>query len=176
MGTPDSSDSAASRLCTACGMCCNGTLFHMVMIAPEDSVERLYFNGLKLSRTRKKKELYIQQPCNAFKNCQCSIYPDRPTRCRLFECGQLKAVASGKITEEEAGARIREALARVRALEELFLLAGETCANFPLIDRHFKLTKYPLEDDAPPEDVALREEIERSMEELEALFKQHFRP
>ena len=102
---PIEKSTAASRLCTECGLCCNGVMFHTVKLQPADSAKELAALGLKLKR--KKGNHYILQPCPAFCGSHCSIYESRPERCRLFECRQLKSVAAGEITEDAALDRIR---------------------------------------------------------------------
>ena len=82
------SPSAAARLCSQCGMCCNGVMFHRVRLQPADSPKELAALGLKLKR--KRGQHYLLQPCPAFQGTHCSIYASRPERCRLFECRQLQ--------------------------------------------------------------------------------------
>jgi hypothetical protein len=165
--------SAASRLCAACGMCCDGTIFHIVRLQPGDSAKALAALGLKLKRKRKRD--YILQPCPAYRDCRCAIYQDRPERCRLFECQQLRRVLAGEIPEAEAAAKIREALERVYRLLALFLLAGETNAKGPLTIRHEKILAMPL-DPEEGEQAALRARLIREMEEFQALVEKEFRP
>ena len=105
---------AAARLCLDCGLCCNGVLFDQVMLQPEDHAKALAARGLKI-----KKKQFFTQPCAALCGALCTVYEDRPTRCRLFVCRQFKQVAAGKIQEADARARITEArrlVARVEAL------------------------------------------------------------
>ena len=165
--------SAASRLCAACGMCCDGTMFHIVRLQPGDSAKALAALGLKLKRKRKRD--YILQPCPAHRDCCCAIYQDRPERCRLFVCEQLRRVLAGEIPEAEAAAKIREALERVGRLVALFRLAGETNAKGPLTIRHEKVLAMPL-DPEEGEKVALRARLIREMQEFQALVAKEFRP
>ena len=95
---------AAERLCTACGMCCNGVLFEIVRLQPQDSLRDLERLGMEIYR--KKKEPYFKQPCRFLNGCSCTIYTARPTRCRHFECQQLKRLADGEITEADAMTKI----------------------------------------------------------------------
>jgi len=166
--------SAASRLCAACGMCCDGTIFHHVRLQAGDSAKALAALGLKLKRKRKRD--HILQPCPAHRNGQCSIYHDRPERCRLFECKQLQGVAAGEITEAEAAARIREALERVDRLLELLGLAGETNSKGPLAIRYEKILAMPLDPRSGEEAAAPRTRLIREMQEFEALVDSEFRP
>ena len=162
--------SAASRLCGACGLCCNGVLFHTVRLQPGDSARELAALGLKLKR--KKRRDYILQPCPAWRDSQCSIYLQRPERCRLFECRQLQRVAAGEISEAAALEKIRDVQARVETLHGLLQRAGSTNARRPLARRCEKILAEPSLDEAG---AALREEIARAMRELDALLDRDFR-
>ena len=84
---------------------------------PGDSPKELAALGLRLKR--KKRQQIILQPCPAWRNSQCSIYVQRPERCRLFECRQLKRVALGEITEAAALEKIRDVQGRVAHLNTL---------------------------------------------------------
>ena len=103
--------SASARLCAACGMCCDGVLFHSVELQPGDSPRQLAALGLKLRS--KKGVAFFLQPCSAHREvgstCSCAIYDQRPARCRLFNCRQLLGVASGETTETDALGKIRTA-------------------------------------------------------------------
>ena len=164
--------SAASRLCNACGMCCDGTLFHYVRLQPRDSARALAALGLKLKR--KRKHDHIIQPCPAYRDSTCSIYPDRPERCRLFECRQIKRLASGEINESDAAAKIREALDRLAQIHELFERSGESNPKGALTVRYEKVAAEPLSG-LGPEVEALRLRLKKEMDEFEALLDAHFR-
>lgn len=124
---------AASRLCTACGMCCNGVLFHIVQVQPADSVRQLEKLGMKLNR--KKTEPYFNQPCRFLHDCTCGIYHDRPTRCRLYECRQIKGLRQEEITELKAAEIIAEVQHQVRRVERMLEKQGPTDLRKPLIER-----------------------------------------
>ena len=46
----DEISAAAAHLCAACGLCCNGVMFHTVKLQPNDSAPALAALGLKLKR------------------------------------------------------------------------------------------------------------------------------
>lgn len=155
----------ASRLCTACGMCCNGVLFHIVRLQPMDSVKALEALGMKLSR--KKREPYFNQPCRFLHGCTCSIYQARPQRCRLFECRQILGLQAGDTTEEEAGGRITEVRARVRQVEGLLEAQGNAENQKPLMERCTQV----LQEIGEGEGAALR----AALRDLNDLLNEHFR-
>lgn len=113
-----SQPAAAARLCTACGMCCNGVLFQVVRLQPADSLQQLSALGMKLKR--KKKEPYFTQPC-AFltADCSCTIYAARPTRCRQFHCQLLQRLTAAQITEAEAMHTVAKVKAHTAAITAL---------------------------------------------------------
>lgn len=165
--------SVASRLCAACGMCCNGSLFHMVYLQPGDSPKAIAALGLKLKF--KKQKTFFYQPCTAFKNSCCTIYAERPTRCRAFECRQLKRVESGVSDEAEALEKIREAQAQIAQVEQLLARAGEKKRDRPLGKRYEKIMEQPVDAESSPKEAAAREALSEAMCALEEFLKTHFR-
>src|SRR5450759_2248587 len=136
--------SAAARLCSQCGMCCNGAMFHRVRLQPADSPKELAALGLKLKR--KRGQHYLLQPCPAFQGTHCSIYASRPERCRLFECRQLQRVNAGEITEAMALEKIREVKRRVGEVNDFLGQTGETTdLRKPLMKRCEKVLSEPLD-------------------------------
>ena len=143
---------AASRLCTACGMCCNGVLFEIVRLQPQDSVKELEKLGMQINR--RKTEPYFKQPCRMLAGCHCSIYEQRPTRCRRFECLQLKLLAAGEITEAEVAAKIAEAKELVAQVQTLLADAGDLAEQDSLEERSRRvLAEHP---ESPLEEVMRR--------------------
>ena len=124
---------AASRLCTACGLCCSGVLFEIVKLQPEDPIRDLEKLGMQINR--KKTEPYFKQPCRFLNDCTCTIYQYRPTRCRRFECLQLKLLAAGEIEETEAQSKIDEARRQVASLQLWLNKAGDTLTEDSLTER-----------------------------------------
>ena len=134
MNTKHTSEvSAASRLCVSCGMCCSGVLFEIVKLQPEDSIRDLEKLGMKVNR--KKSEPYFKQPCRFLDDCTCTIYAQRPVRCRHFECSQLKQLALGEITEAEAQLKINEARQQVDRIKARLTTAGDAQNGDSLTER-----------------------------------------
>ena len=154
------------RLCAACGMCCNGVLFHSVLLQPGDSARALSALGLKTKR--KKGDVLFLQPCPAHCESRCTIYNDRPVRCRLFQCRQLLRLAAGEIPESSALEKILEARRRVAQINTLIARAGETNPNRGLAQRCANAL-------TTAEWTPLHEELHAAMQELEALLEREFR-
>ena len=165
--------SAASRLCQACGLCCNGVMFHRVRLQPGDSARALEALGLKLKR--KQGEEFLRQPCSAHSEMKCSIYLQRPERCRLFECRQLQRVAAGELTEAAALENIRDVQRRVAQLDGLSRRADGSPRNGPLAKRCEATLAEPFDSTTHPHLLGEREELARGLNELDALLDADFR-
>jgi len=163
--------SIATRLCAACGMCCNGVMFYSMRLQPSDQARSLTALGLKLKR--RNREWHFLQPCPAHQNSGCTIYAQRPERCRAFVCRQLQAVEAGQISEAAALEKIAEARQSVARVRELFHQAGDTRETKAFATRAETIFTPPL--DPSPEAAAIREELAAAMRELEELLTQNFR-
>jgi Fe-S-cluster containining protein len=142
-------------------------------LQPGDSARELAALGLKLKR--KNRRDYIQQPCPAWQESQCSIYRQRPERCRLFECRQLHRVAAGEITEAVALEKIREVQQRVMQLEALSRRADGRPRRGPLSKRCETTLAEPFDATTHPELIAEREALARGLSELDAILDEDFR-
>jgi Fe-S-cluster containining protein len=112
-------------LCLQCGLCCNGVLFADVRPEPGDS------SPLFAGRSR------VSQPCPAFNSgtCACTIYSERPVRCRKFECRQLLGVRRGDIASDVALKRIRATRKLVAKVEGLLGELKHNDTRIPLSRR-----------------------------------------
>lgn len=85
------------RLCLACGLCCDGTLFTHVALTDEES-RRLGFDGV------------LRQPCENLKaDCRCAVYAMRPKGCARFVCMLGRALEDKEVPFEEAVELVNEA-------------------------------------------------------------------
>lgn len=106
-------------LCAACGLCCDGSLFGVGSLEP-DEIEPARRLGLRVLRDA------FEQPCVALVDRRCSIYEARPRACRRFRCHlyERHRVEGGPLDER------LEAVARVRALLAALEAEGLTPADF----------------------------------------------
>jgi uncharacterized protein len=79
-------DTDLASLCQSCGLCCDGSLFGLVVLAPEE-VEPARRRRLPLVASGRG----FEQPCAALDaevdgRRTCSIYAERPLSCRKFSC------------------------------------------------------------------------------------------
>lgn len=124
---------AIARLCTACGMCCNGALFADVELQVDDDAAALEKLGLRVKRLKTKTKL--TQPCAAFDGCHCRIYSNRPSRCKRFECLQLIKVRNGETIPESALRSINDARRQIKRIEKLLETLGRNDTTLPLSRR-----------------------------------------
>ena len=148
-------------------------MFHQLRLQPDDSARELVALGLKLKR--KKRQEYILQPCPAWQETQCSIYHQRPERCRLFECQQLQRVAAGESTEAAALEKIEEVQGRVAHLDGLSRRADGSLRRGPISKRCETALAEPFDATTHPHLVQEREALARGLAELEAILDEHFR-
>jgi Fe-S-cluster containining protein len=154
-------------------MCCDGVLFHSVELQSGDNPRQLSALGLKLRR--KKGVEFFLQPCAAHREengaCSCAIYPERPTRCRLFNCRQILSVESGAASEAEAMDKIRNARSQVARVNELIDRIGESNPARSLAHRVANALTLPEGSSR----TALHDELDTAMRELEAFLATEFR-
>src|SRR5262245_58774440 len=86
---------ASEPLCTACGLCCDGTLFGQVPLTTGDEVPELENEGISIEFEAERR--IFKQPCAAYRRKLCSVYAYRPRVCRTFECKLLKKYLSAEI-------------------------------------------------------------------------------
>lgn len=101
-------------LCLDCGMCCDGTLFECVELEPD---ERSGFESLVLIRVGEK--VAVPLPCAMHRGRRCSIYEQRPVRCKKFTCKLYDGVASGNLSLSSAQGRVAEARRLFAIIEQL---------------------------------------------------------
>jgi uncharacterized protein len=114
------------RLCRACGLCCDGTLFDHVSVKPQE-VSALKACGMALEPGQEG-FWNLRHPCSAWDETMCRIYAVRPSACRNFECLLLRAHAEGEVTLSEA----LDVVSRARAQP-----AGEKDTREAFLRRHF---------------------------------------
>jgi len=165
--------SSSEQLCGACGMCCDGVLFHTVELQAGENPRQLSALGLKLRR--KKGVEFFLQPCSAHREengaCSCTIYAQRPARCRIFNCRQILAVEAGSLSEADAMEKIRNARVQVASVNELIARLGESNPARSLA--HRAANALTLAEGAVR--TPLHDELDAAMRGLEAFLTKEFR-
>ncbi len=102
----------SSALCTSCGLCCDGTLFSRIELAPGEDGAGLETAGMRLVEANGVRK--ASQPCAALKGCNCTAYSIRPAVCRDYRCNLLRRLDAGE-TDVESALEIVASARRLRA-------------------------------------------------------------
>ncbi|MEZ4445235.1 MAG: YkgJ family cysteine cluster protein [Polyangiaceae bacterium] len=94
------------NLCERCGLCCDGTLFESVEIEGT-ALSALARHRLPIVTTTQGVKLPL--PCVKLAGTRCSIYDERPARCRDYRCELLRGLDAGRVSEAAAEAVVAEA-------------------------------------------------------------------
>jgi uncharacterized protein len=164
---------AISRLCPACGLCCNGVLFGDVELQREDDTKRLASLGLEL--LRKGRKTAFTQPCSCFDGKLCGIYADRPRQCRAFECGLLQQVNAGKLTAVAALKTIAETRRSSDAVLQLVRELGNLDETKPLNERYADVVAQPMNMSANEAELERRGELMMAVARLVKSLERDFR-
>jgi len=130
-------------LCRACGLCCDGTLFDLVKLEPNDDARKLKRLGLPVTLSRGKEPVArFPQPCAALcADRTCRVYADRPTQCRVFECGVLKDAKAGRITFAAALQLVTKTRRRSEKVRRLLRELGDTDERRALGERFHRTSE-----------------------------------
>lgn len=119
-------DKSESRLCVACGLCCDGTLFSFVPLSDADAPVAL---GANFELRERDGAFRFRQPCPESSGQGCGIYEHRPAPCRKFSCRVLTAYREGWVQLAEAEGKIRLAKRLRRELVEAMRASGLSLAG-----------------------------------------------
>lgn len=162
-----------SRLCPACGLCCNGVLFGDVELQRGDDAKQLA--GLGVDLFRKGRKTAFSQPCSCFDGKFCGIYADRPKQCRAFECGLLKRAHAGKLTVGAALKAIAEARRSADGVLKLVRELGNMEETQPLNQRYATVVAQPIDMSADEAEVERRGELMMAVAKLVQSLERNFR-
>ena len=91
--------SDGSRLCLACGLCCEGVLHAHAVVKP-DEIKHVRALGLTVEALRD--GLIFPLPCPLHQDRRCSIYTTtRPHVCGAYQCDLLKKFLAGTLSLEQ---------------------------------------------------------------------------
>ncbi len=93
---------ASSTLCTSCGLCCDGSLFSIAPLVPEDGAVTP-----PLRSHEDDDERFLSLPCRALDSEKCcTVYDHRPRICGAFRCALLDQLDGGIITLQDATQKV----------------------------------------------------------------------
>ena len=129
--------SLTDRLCTRCGLCCDGTLFGDVELHGRAEATRLLALGLPVDDgdAHAGEADVLPLPCAALRGTCCGVYAHRPSTCRQFECGLLQRVRRGELTVARALGHIVRARAQADGVRELLAEVEPRPRRLPLRER-----------------------------------------
>jgi Fe-S-cluster containining protein len=167
-----SSNSGVDQLCPNCGLCCNGVLFADVELRQGDDPGRLAELGLALGM--KGSKLAFAQPCTCFDGKLCSIYADRPKRCRTFECGLLKRVQVGELDADAALKTIAKTKRQVENVRGLLRQLGQNDERLAMTKRYAEAMSAPIDLAGDGSQAELRGELMLAVDGLMRQLQREF--
>ncbi len=93
-------------------MCCDGTLFECLELDPDERSPFAKNPFVVVSET-----VATKLPCCMHVGGECTVYENRPSRCRKFTCRLYEAVEDGASSVFEAQTRIQELKGLFNAIE-----------------------------------------------------------
>ena len=105
-----------SALCLTCGICCQGPLYALVELQPEE-VPRARTWPIKLVEDGG--QVAFKQPCGCLDGALCTVYSQRPKVCREYVCALLQRVRSGETSQARAQEAISQAHGLIAEIETL---------------------------------------------------------
>lgn len=161
------------KLCTRCGLCCDGSLFADVELAGPVETSGLEVMGLDIEEDDDSRGL-LMQPCGALRGKRCGIYAHRPQCCRTFECRLLQDVRRGAVGVEQATHFISEALKRIGRVRALAEELGQHDRSLHLKERCAEALALVEGNAATPAQQTKRARLESEMAAVEELLQGRF--
>jgi uncharacterized protein len=101
MPKSDAEPSLASRLCLACGMCCDGTVYNVARLEQAE-VARAAAEGFRTCNSEFGHDAF-NLPCHYLSGTACTIYQAwRPGVCSSYFCAVQDKARDGEMTEAQA--------------------------------------------------------------------------
>jgi Fe-S-cluster containining protein len=167
---------SAEKLCLACGLCCDGTLFGHVRLGPGDDAKQLAALGLPISKTRAKSPAaYHPQPCAALcADRSCRLYANRPGQCRSFECGVFKDAQAGRLEFPAALSLVKKARRLADRARALLRQLGDHEEHRPLDDRFHRMQTRMESGQADPAAAGIFADLSETLHRLHLLAHDKF--
>jgi Fe-S-cluster containining protein len=147
-------------------------LFADVELRAGDDAKRLVELGLSLAK--KGGKLAFAQPCACFDGKLCTIYADRPKRCRTFECGLLKRVQDGELDVDAALTTIALAKRQTEKVCVLLRQLGQNDEQLAMTKRYALAMSAPIDLSDHESDSERRGELMLAVADLMQLFHLSF--
>ena len=136
-----------SAICVSCGLCCNGTLYHVAPLTRAEYDNLIAVLDLELDS---KGQAFLQLPCAALEGTACTRYETRMNICRDYHCGVLEKVADGTLDQEAAVAIVAQARVLAGRLADLMPPGGGASSRITLTqrvkNRYQQIQKIPVSE------------------------------
>ncbi len=109
---PEDEPVDGSRLCLACGLCCQGLLHDWAQLR-DGEVEAAQRQGLS---TKTQQGAAFSLPCPCYRDGRCTVYQERLSPCREYRCKLLRGYLGGKVTWAEGLRRVEQAKRLISAI------------------------------------------------------------
>jgi hypothetical protein len=149
-------------------------MFQIVRMQPEDQPEVLTLLGLRMRH--RGEESWMEQPCAGLKRLCCTVYDQRPVRCRKFHCQQLMKLDAFEISEGDALAMIADTRRLAGEVKRLLFASGYREDGAPLQEQFDRVTSIPVDATLEPELAETRSQLEQAMRELRLRLARDFLP
>ena len=163
--------SDSSNLCLSCLLCCDGTLIGFVQLEKEEIPP---LKGLLDIEEDSNGSGVFLHPCKNLCANGCTIYDDRPSQCRAFNCGLLKSVEQKEVAFDSAVNIIDEVKQKKSAIEkqiaQLCIELKSPSFYFKMVELKKLLKKLPHQDTKTPK----YQKLMVDLEELDSLQSKTF--
>jgi Fe-S-cluster containining protein len=106
-----------SRLCLACGLCCQGVLHDRVRLHPDSGdLQTAARLGLPVETWEGVPTFAL--PCSYYGPQGCSTYADRPATCQTYRCKLLDRHLAGEVDLDQALAMVEKVKAVAAKLRD----------------------------------------------------------
>ncbi len=164
------------KLCLACGLCCDGTLFDGVRLEPGDDARKLQALGLPVRTPRARQPVpRFAQPCAALcADRTCRLYADRPRQCRTFECKVFKDLKAGRTDLAAALRLVTKSRRHADRVRRLLRQLGDTDEQRSLGERFHRMQCRLETEPADAATLALFADLSLAVHRLKLLAHEKF--
>lgn len=105
-----------SAFCQNCGLCCQGQIYNIVFLTPEE-VEVAKTWPVELET--RKDGTYLSLQCGCFHEKRCTVYSQRPKICADYKCHLLEQLEQKEISQADALKVVTQALELTEKVQTL---------------------------------------------------------
>lgn len=119
-------DLYAQRICTSCGLCCDGSIFKRARVFPDENAALFETLDLQILHLKDGRRCFLL-PCRHLQGSICSIYEKtRPRKCSEFRCKLLERFYNQDISYKDACEVVINAVEHVRQVKSQLVLKGNS--------------------------------------------------